>query len=183
MAMTHYWYANRAFFSVIKNTKKKLNCHYVGVQEDNNFYKLLRQSWQMEWEERDRERTAGRLEEEGRGERKEKQQREERIEGCVLLPLKPQSYITCEGLYGVLISCYGNKIFPILLVADQFVIGSTELIHYNHLLLWKKHWIHFNHPFQFQEIFGYCNHVHVTSCLCMCVSVHTNNHRHHTCLL
>ena len=65
------------------------------------------------------------------------QQREERIEGYVLLSLKP--YIICEGLYSVLISCYGNKIFPILLIADRFVEGNTQLIHYNHLFLWQQH--------------------------------------------
>ena len=73
---------------------------------------------------------------EGRGERKrkrrkrEKRQREERrIEGCVLLSLQLQFYITCEGLYGVIISCYGNKIFSILLVTDEcrdFVGGNAE---------------------------------------------------------
>ena len=81
---------------------------------------------------RDRGETAGELER-GDGGRKEKKEKGERNDGGrkggLLVSPQPQSYITCEGLYGVIISCYGNKIFSILLVADQgrdFVGGNTE---------------------------------------------------------
>ena len=79
---------------------------------------------------------------------------------CVAVT-KLQSYITCEGLYGVLIRCYGNQIFP-----PPFWQQTTTEISSEATL----------NTLQFQQVLRHRNPVNVTSCLCMCVSVHTKKH-------
>ena len=110
-------------------------------------------------------RNSGRVER--REERKEKWHRKEKIEGCVLLSIKLQSCIM-RPVWCSRQLLWQQDLFHSSGSRAVCFESSTELIHYNHLLLWQQHWTYFNRPLQFQQIFGHRNHVHTSLVTCVC---------------